>query len=1546
VTAQGSGYTSPPAITITDGGSGTGATAVALMGGLTPSDVVQYTAADAWVTTASGPCAAALNASVPNYTGQSEPGFSGFLGFNLPANQQTIQLGNNIAGVNYNSTYQNLANWITRAGVRYMTNVSSWDLGARPLTVTGTLASPTTVRLSIPAGTDIPNDYNNPPEANASGVNGAYWTYIADELLPNGPLGQTRMTLQGTSGYFTSLSSNGLPFIAGTATTGVMGPATSPKTLTLVSGGTGYVTPPTVVFTGGGGSGARATAYINSNGNVVWVTLISPGSGYTSAPTISFSGGGGSGASATAQIGPVTIGNVWQFKSLQSTRSYVTNPTIALWKSGATGSAYPHSLTNECMFSPQTAAAYYPAIPDRSLGVTFDNSPKTCQTSATPKYPGALRPLTCILSPVAYASNIVDPCDMRFSDDYAWTGDQLISNTIVANHPTFSRTINITNVRTYANTTAGLGWITVTSLGSGYTGTIPLFFTGGGTGTGAAGYASVSSGVVTSVTMTSSGSGYPSSATVFMEPIGGSGAVLTPNLSAGAITSVTVTNGGSGYYSTTPITITDSTGTGATAYAVVSPAGTISDGRLAAFVITNAGSGYSSAPTVTISGGGGSNGGATAYINSSGAVGSVLVGTAFGTGYNTTPSVSFSGGGGTGAAATARMSGVVVTAAGSNYTSPTASIVGNPGTGAAFSCSVGYPSGGIGGITVTSGGTGYTSAPTVTISDTGGGTGALAIANISGGKIVNFNIVATGSGYVSPTVSFSGGGGSGATATASVWNVTWSSPNVYISNHGTGGSTAVTADPAWTGYGATSPTSGGPYKITPPTVGWINPLQSSAAGSFCAELVTSAPHNLKSGQTLLNAGGTGTFSVAMGSTSVVTGAGISYGSPVWVTGPNTFVLEIPNGNVLGDGNGLPGHYSHVSGNFPVNYSATLYAPDLLTLSYDSMVKSIAQLPGTGYWATIPMAATDACVAAIATIVRDNLPKGRKVWVEYQNEHFNTVFNFWTYLCSMGALGAWGPVVPSSPSQFYLNNDWAFTLRTSQIHDIFVNVFNQTDINGNTNRGGEIVRLFGSMFVSPGMTSDIVNVANVNGIKVDAICIADYNDVGNESTSPTVAASVAVSSASGTLSTGAYYVAYTWVDGVSGIETDVGASAASFTIASSGQVATVTLPSFPSWGTVTANIYCTAAGGASGTWVQVASGLTSTTYTIARNPTGSTAPPAYNLMSSFMGGAALTATQWPTSLAYGNSKPIPRASYIDFVRHAFAYSNIQAYYNAHQAVLNQYNVGSYPIPVIGVYEASNETLVPTGVQTAENPLFLADYLRAAITADLTCDPAIYDCEKTIFLIGQQGGATLQQNSYLGGTGFGTAQGNVDGNYAYAWPYMLWPEQPMGKGDGSLASNGQNVTNIFWGDTGLDPHNQDTSPRMQAWNDWVDASSPLIVPNDLWVTPANGSTNASPRTVIVVEFNEPMLGSTLNATNWTVKLNGNSVTGTIAYNSVTWAATFTPSGSLSPLATYTVQLTTGVKNAQGVPIANPITWAFTTGASPMAKLLWFAGLARRA
>lgn len=102
--------------------------------------------------------------------------------------------------------------------------------------------------------------------------------------------------LATTSSNVVSVSYQGFAYISQFASGG-----TFISTVTVTNGGSGYVNPPTVSFTGGG-SGATAIAMV-SGGRVVSVTVTSPGGGYT-APGVVFTPGigGGSGAAGTVTM--------------------------------------------------------------------------------------------------------------------------------------------------------------------------------------------------------------------------------------------------------------------------------------------------------------------------------------------------------------------------------------------------------------------------------------------------------------------------------------------------------------------------------------------------------------------------------------------------------------------------------------------------------------------------------------------------------------------------------------------------------------------------------------------------------------------------------------------------------------------------------------------------------------------------------------------------------------------------------------------------------------------------------------------------------------------------------------------------------------------------------------------------------------------------------------------------------------------------------------------------------------------------------------------
>lgn len=78
--------------------------------------------------------------------------------------------------------------------------------------------------------------------------------------------------------------------------------------IVVTNGGSGYTSSPTITPSGGSGSGATFSVVI-VNQSVVSITVLNPGTGYKAGETVTlgFSGGGGTGAAATATIIPFGI---------------------------------------------------------------------------------------------------------------------------------------------------------------------------------------------------------------------------------------------------------------------------------------------------------------------------------------------------------------------------------------------------------------------------------------------------------------------------------------------------------------------------------------------------------------------------------------------------------------------------------------------------------------------------------------------------------------------------------------------------------------------------------------------------------------------------------------------------------------------------------------------------------------------------------------------------------------------------------------------------------------------------------------------------------------------------------------------------------------------------------------------------------------------------------------------------------------------------------------------------------------------------------------
>ncbi len=102
------------------------------------------------------------------------------------------------------------------------------------------------------------------------------------------------------------------------------------------------------------------------------------------------------------------------------------------------------------------------------------------------------------------------------------------------------------------------------------------------------------------------------------------------------------------------------------------------------------------------------------------------------------------------------------------------------------------------------------------------------------------------------------------------------------------------------------------------------------------------------------------------------------------------------------------------------------------------------------------------------------------------------------------------------------------------------------------------------------------------------------------------------------------------------------------------------------------------------------------------------------------------------------------------------------------------------------------------------------------------------------------------------------------------------------------------------------------------DEIDTTLPIIIS----ISPSNGEKNVPVNSSIIVTFSEPMDELSINNSTFIV----NGIIGSITYQGT--QAIFTPSSNLVKNMTYTVTITTGVKDLSGNAIKQNYLWSFDT------------------
>lgn len=141
----------------------------------------------------------------------------------------------------------------------------------------GTFSASTMQRLNNRTGSSVFVNFDG----------GTFKSRVSGALFTTGVNAPTAVNIYDEGAIFDT--------VAYTNTIGValVAPAGKGVSAIGITQGSGYIGPPMVTISGGGGTGATALAlFDSSNGTVTGIKITSPGTGFTSTPTVTLSGGG------------------------------------------------------------------------------------------------------------------------------------------------------------------------------------------------------------------------------------------------------------------------------------------------------------------------------------------------------------------------------------------------------------------------------------------------------------------------------------------------------------------------------------------------------------------------------------------------------------------------------------------------------------------------------------------------------------------------------------------------------------------------------------------------------------------------------------------------------------------------------------------------------------------------------------------------------------------------------------------------------------------------------------------------------------------------------------------------------------------------------------------------------------------------------------------------------------------------------------------------------------------------------------------------------
>ncbi len=119
--------------------------------------------------------------------------------------------------------------------------------------------------------------------------------------------------------------------------------------------------------------------------------------------------------------------------------------------------------------------------------------------------------------------------------------------------------------------------------------------------------------------------------------------------------------------------------------------------------------------------------------------------------------------------------------------------------------------------------------------------------------------------------------------------------------------------------------------------------------------------------------------------------------------------------------------------------------------------------------------------------------------------------------------------------------------------------------------------------------------------------------------------------------------------------------------------------------------------------------------------------------------------------------------------------------------------------------------------------------------------------------------------------------------------------------------------------------------------TDTTAPAVVA----VSPVANAVDVSVGSPITVTFSEPVRADSIDAGSFRVRENGNPLSGSFSVSGN--VVQFRSATALATAADYAIELTTGIRDRAGNPLARNLAWTFRTAAQATVEIRWSASRA---